>query len=438
MNVRTLGYILMAVTALTLPLKISARSALQILDTLRWEYNAFDWKDIDRIKVRNEAGATLMNIYGNCPEFEFKVEDCQIVNGATVPMLIITTDEAMEEIPDKINYHSATIQIKGLSGYEDFEEKVSIRGRGNTSWVLWDKKPYRLKFDKKQQLCGLKKAKSYVLTANWTDISLMQNPIAGFLGNLLGVAYTHTYVPVDVVLNGVYRGSYLLTNKPGINAGSVDIDEATSVMWELDVSYDEEFKFRSPVYDLPVMLQDPDMDSERFEYWKQDFIAMEKAVSEGNVEEWIDLDNYARYRMVYEILYNKEVGHPKSVKIYKTEGGKYHMGPIWDFDVALGFLFNQDLSYTDAEIHYDVWVNKLMEDIEKDEKCQQLIRYYFYEFLNQEDLLWEFIDTYEQTIRDTALRNNLKWPQRGDWEQNIVDMKSWLRRRIQILKNKFR
>lgn len=419
-------------------MSLDAKPVLQITDTLGRQYVPVEWEEIDDISIQEQGNKTLMRISGPEKVREVILEESSIINGNTVPLVTITTDEYMEEIPDKINYQTARINIRGFGEFEDFEGEVSIRGRGNSSWKYWDKKPYRLKFDKKQQLCGLNKAKSYVLTANWTDVSLMQNPMAAFLAKMLGLPYTNTFIPVDVIFNGSYRGSYLLTNKPGINAGSVDIDEEKSVMWELDDSYDEDFKFMSPIYNLPVMLKDPDMDAERFEYWKQDFIAMEEAVSRGEVEEWIDVDTYARYRTVYTILYNKEIGHPKSLMLYKTEGGKYQFGPIWDFDVALGYLFDEDLSYTDKEIRYDIWLPKLMTAIEKNKRCQELLTYYFKYFLENEQLLWDYVEELEPQIRNSAIRNNIKWKTRGDWEDNVEKMKSWLHRRIEILKTKYK
>lgn len=188
------------------------------------------------------------------------------------------------------------------------------------------KKPYRLKFGKKISICGLNKAKKFVLLAGWTDGSLMQNVIAAKLGHILDVPYVCDMVPVDVILNGVYRGCYLLTNKPGINAGNVDIDEAHSIMWELDTAMDEEFTFRSPIYNLPVMVKDPDMDETRFLEWKEDFIKMEQALTEGKADDWIDIPEYAAYRAVYEIMGNDEIGWPKSLKIYKTEGVNINLG----------------------------------------------------------------------------------------------------------------
>ena len=44
-------------------------------------------------------------------------------------------------------------------------EADSVRGRGNSTWLWYDKKPYRIKLDKKSQLLGMGEGKSFVLLA---------------------------------------------------------------------------------------------------------------------------------------------------------------------------------------------------------------------------------------------------------------------------------
>ena len=51
----------------------------------------------------------------------------------------------------------------------------------------------------------------------------------------------------------------MLTEAIGIRSNSVDIDEDNSILFEIDKNYDEEWKFMSPLYNLPVMVKDPDM-----------------------------------------------------------------------------------------------------------------------------------------------------------------------------------
>lgn len=270
--------------------------------------------------------------------------------GANVPRLDITTDSYIYEFTSKTDYVSGKLKVSGHGLFEDLDDiTVLLRGRGNSTWS-WPKKAYRMKFESKQKLCGFKKAKNYVLLANYMDRSLMRNFAAYKFGELIEQPWINHIQPVDVYLNGGYKGSYMLTEKVGINAGSVDLsteDEAMAALYELDTNtadYDEH-PFTSTSYSLPVRIKDPDVpeDYTMAANWVQTrknwFNAMETAVKNGGDEMWdyVDLESLVRYVMCFNIACNQELNHPKSVYLYTVNGGKFEFGPIWDFDWAYGF-----------------------------------------------------------------------------------------------------
>jgi hypothetical protein len=68
-------------------------------------------------------------------------------------------------------------------------------------------------------------------------------------------------IPVDLYINGHYRGSYNFTEKVGFSNNSIDIaDESNATMLELDSYYDEAYKFKDTYYKLPVNVKEPDFD----------------------------------------------------------------------------------------------------------------------------------------------------------------------------------
>lgn len=395
-------------------------------------YNAVDLTEIESISF--DVDNQLMII--NNPDGEIKNFNYWIglkhKIGETVPLIEINTDVYQEEITSKTDYSDATFTLRCFGKDEDIERKVSIKGRGNSSWGF-PKKPYRLKFDKKTSLCGLPAAKNFVLLANYMDCSLIQNALAFKIGELLDLPFTNVGVPVDVVLNGSYKGSYLLTNKPGINAGNVNIDEGNSIMWELDVAFDEELKFRSPVFDLPVMVADPDLDEAGFDYWKADFIEMEKAVDEGNASDYVDLEEAAKYLVVYEILKNDELGYPKSFKLYKTKGSKYNLGPIWDFDVAMGKVWLGEC-YTQENIGDPIWKNPLINRLNEDSEFKKAFAVHLGNIIEKVPELLAFIDNYASDIENSALRNQSIYPEYEDFRESVRKLKDWLLARSEALK----
>lgn len=418
----------------------SQSSVLQIMKNKT--YMPREWSNISSIEF--DSIGNSFTIYSDGEEdIKMPIEDLlSLPAGHTIPIVYINTDRYLTEIPSKTVYESATISIKGLGIYDDLEETaVEIRGRGNSSWVQWAKKPYRLKFDSKQKPCDLNKAKSFVLLANACDPSLMQNAVTMKIAEMVGMPFNNIYVPVDVFLNGIYKGSYMMSNKPGINAGSVDIDEKTSIMWEIDTNYDEDMKFHSTYYNLPVMVSDPDIDSDRFQYWKADFNEMEAAVYRGNCANYIDLDLYARFILVNDIVKNDELNHPKSLKMYKTEGDKYKFGPLWDFDGAMSYWSTGEY-YSTRLINDRVPRVKFLQDIEKMAEVKAAYKAYWLEIRERLPEILQFIDDYAVLLRSSAYRDIQIWggSQTGlypyaayNFDESVQQLKAWLEARFKAI-----
>ena len=107
-----------------------------------------------------------------------------------------------------------------------------IKVRGNYT-ADYSKKPFRLKFDKKQAMFGLNggaKLKSWVLLADVKDAAMSRNAVAFYLGkNILGSdgLYCSDFRPVELYINGSYWGVYLLAEQQQINKNRVNIDDVT-------------------------------------------------------------------------------------------------------------------------------------------------------------------------------------------------------------------
>jgi spore coat protein CotH len=305
---------------------------------------------------------------------------------------------------------------------------VNIKGRGNSTWG-YDKKPYRLKFDKKISLCGMTKAKNYALIANYLDPSLMRNAVALKIAELLGMPYTNHCIPVNLTFNGNYRGSYMLTEKIGFNAASVNVkDESKAILFELDKNYDEPYKFTSTRYKLPVMVKDPDFDElaeadttltaeKRLEEWQADFTQMENGVRLKKFYDYIDISSAVDYMLVYLVTKNAELNHPKSVYMYKEKiDDKYTLGPVWDFDWAYTFSSTNKenasptqylLSYGSTLYGYSFF-KAIVSTTEFKTAFAERWQYF-------KDEVWpavqEYMAEYHDLIEVSALQNGEVWPE---------------------------
>ena len=146
-----------------------------------------------------------------------------------MPRLDIYTDDG-GDVTSKDVYKHGTATLSNCHEKFAFENVgVNIRARGNSTFGA-PKKPFRLKFDKKQEMLGLnggKAYKSWVLLADYYDGSMLRTFGTFKFAKALMESkyYSSDCTHVEVYLNGEYRGVYLLCEQTQMNRGRVDIPE---------------------------------------------------------------------------------------------------------------------------------------------------------------------------------------------------------------------
>lgn len=292
-----------------------------------------------------------------------------------LPLVKIETPDSAEISSKEEWLKDATLQIEGagLDSWNISEPiMTSIRGRGNSTWGQ-PKKPYALKLDKKKSILGMPEHKRWVLIANYLDNSFIRNEMAFYLSEIFELNYTVHGKYVDLILNGEYKGLYWFgeaikpdANRVNINDGSKNIsdDEDKDYLIEMDVYYDEPVKFKSSIRNLPYMIKNDDymVDDEnnltsggesRLERLQAKINDLEILLypdfAEGmstndcsapaeSFSQIIDIDSWAKFWFVNEIMDNGELGHPKSCYFtFDSENNIFKAGPVWDFDWAALF-----------------------------------------------------------------------------------------------------
>ncbi|MFC2175239.1 CotH kinase family protein, partial [archaeon] len=88
----------------------------------------------------------------------------------------------------------------------------------------------------------------------------------------------------------------------------------------------------------------PDRITGAQEEWIKGYMEeFEEAVVQGRHEEYIDVDSFVDYYLINELFKDLDAFR-SSTYITKDRGGKLVMGPIWDYDTAMG-----------NRVHYGVW-----------------------------------------------------------------------------------
>lgn len=119
---------------------------------------------------------------------------------SNLPQVHITTVSGSAVTITK-DYGEATINIKDISTNNNLSASGKIKVRGNSTAAA-PKKPYKIKFSKKQDVLGMGKYKNRVLLANAFDKTLIRNKLVFDFANEMNLAYTPQSRFVDVWVDG--------------------------------------------------------------------------------------------------------------------------------------------------------------------------------------------------------------------------------------------
>lgn len=302
-------------------------------------------------------------------------------------------------VPEGYTGEYASVKA-GLQTYE----LEYIRGRGNSTWMA-DKKPYKVKLAKKADLLGMGKQKHWVLLANYYDNSLLRNKMTYWMGEginaLIPEAYEYTpaSVPVDVVMNGQYYGSYYLCEQIRVGENRVDIknlEDTPEATEEVDISggyllslspYGDEDKASFTTKDdNEFLVECPDFEGNvnksQLNYIKNYVQKTEDAINGANFKaedgtpysDLMDVTSAAYYYLMQEFSMNGDGFISTSTYLYKkpdvydengvlVEKGKLYWGPLWDFDyVAWGSTEYDEMDTEGWYLSERVWFSRLLSD----------------------------------------------------------------------------
>ena len=373
-------------------------------------------------------------------------------HATSVPRIDIDIDGG-EMVSSKDYYLNAHISFQGNGVWDDynFQDSVKIKGRGNSSWSSnpYAKNPYRLKFASSVKPFGMKKGKNWNLIAQKQSGSLMTNPVAHKIARMVGLETANDVIPVELYMNGEYRGSYFFTQKVGMANNNVDYeDESMAALFELDEYY-EAGKFSSESYGLPVNIKAPEFgeDETLLDYYgvQEEFNRFETAVyNNSNYERFVDMDMLVRYMLVNDLVLNSELNHPKSAFLSRENMGhmsrRYVFGPAWDFDWAYGYEGTG--SYCVSEEAIDLFSffsyqsgSQFFSDVLR---SSDWVQYHYsklwMEFMEKHlQEVIDFVDDYYAYARSSFVHNSEKWGDGSNYDTNVANMKSWLAGRAQYI-----
>ena len=374
-------------------------------------------------------------------------DDSQLYQLTNLPTVVINTANA-EEITSKEVEITSTVYIISQDGTNLLvDTETGVRGRGNASWNF-EKKPYRLKFSQKRSPLGAPaEAKKWTLLSNHGDKTLMRNILAFEVSRRMGLAYTPFCYPVDVIVNGEYRGCYQLCDQVDVRPNRVDVTEMKTsdnsgtnltggYLIEIDAyaSTTEKVYFYSN-HGTPVTIKSPDDDkitTQQRQYIENYFNTMEASVFASNYTDvtngyrkYLDLDSYLRHFIVGEFIGNTDTYW--SVYMYKERGDdRFYVGPVWDCDLAFENDYRtypindtNDFLYCGKSSGASEAVNQMNNRIIKNDPLAHAELVALWEEAKRNGLdaasMLEYVDETVELLEESQELNFKRWPILNQW-----------------------
>lgn len=378
----------------------------------------------------------------------------------TLPVMFINTQDN-QPITSKDEYLQASYYLDPM-GVEDVEAVggpddqalMQIRGRGNYTWWGFDKKPYRIKLEKKTELLGMKKSKHFALLAHDDDSATgLRNALGFAASEAVGMPWTPATRPLEVVLNGDYIGLYWLTETIRVDKDRVNIEEQADDAvddvdggWLVEIdNYDTDphititdtsghpvwFTYKSP----------EQLSSEQHWYLQNAMQSIQNALASGNesdAEGLVDFDVLARYFIVNQVMLDMESFHGSCyLNRQRGEEEKWKFGPVWDFGNAFAagradkprFIFDHpDFS--------QIWIGEFYVMPTFVDTVRKIWKTFL---VDGPDRLATVLEDDAKQIAAAAVCDGRRWPKysHADVARESDSLKSWLEGSIEWLKTKW-
>lgn len=410
---------------------------------------------------------------------------------SNLPIFIITTEIDPEtgepmEIPDdpkiwadlKIIWHEdgGTNYVADQDNPEflNYDGQIKIELRGSSSQLLNKKQYGWTTYDdegEKQNvsLLGMPEENDWILNALAFDNSLIRDYLCYNLTRQMGQYATRTQY-CEVILNGDYRGLFILQEKIKDDSKRVNIEDITEddnegmnltggyitkadkttggdpLAWQMDSYQGWPTDY---IHELP---KPDDVTEAQQDYIHGIFTQLETAAGEANNDieagypSIIDVPTFIDFMIINEFSSNVDA-YQISTFFHKDRGGKLRAGPVWDFNLSLGLDVFGDRSKTDVWqfSNEDNEGSKFWTDLFNEDtyKCYFARRW---NELTQEgqplhyDSVEAFIDEAAELIHDAAVRNGERWAGAEDgfdpdYEAHIAAMKTWIQDRMAWIDN---
>ena len=249
------------------------------------------------------------------------------------------------KVPGRLRIWSPAGETVYDSGeFEAGQSGMTIKIRGNNS-ALQKLKPYKVKLQKKADLLR-RGDEARFKDRNWLLLKEYRQslniPIGFRVSTLVGMPWTPACKEVNLLMNGLYRGIYLLTEQVSRNPRCrINVDEDTGFIVERDIYW-----WVAPLWFETGMVQgnwmkytlkypnEDEVTEERIEDIRRQMNGMEAGIRADDYEGVLDVRSFAAWLLVHDLLGTSDGGGSNRfmAKYDNTEESRVFMPCVWDFD----------------------------------------------------------------------------------------------------------
>ena len=276
------------------------------------------------------------SIIDNAPESVHSASQFDESTDALLPIakISIILDGAInpDELPYRREWMPASMMVTADDGIAH-QGRVGLHVRGNTSRDF-DKKSYAFEtWDENDEdldvaLLGLPAEEDWVLQGPFSDKTLIRNHLIYQLSRDIGRYAARTRF-VELEINGDYRGVYVLMEKIKRDDVRVALPEGAALLKRDWVEGGEKFIQTTACQDELKVEWSDDIDEI---VTRLDSIEAELLIGDFSS---VDLDSFIDHMLLVEIGRNVD-GYVLSTWITLSENDVLGMGPVWDYNGALG------------------------------------------------------------------------------------------------------
>lgn len=402
--------------------------------------------------------------------------NAQILTDSNLPIVVIETDGGVN-IPDepkvlatmKIIWHQdgSRNYLSDINNptFLNYDGRIGIERRGSTSQSP-AKKPYGLTTLKADDitnnnvsLLGMPAENDWVLNNLAYDQTGLRDFIAFELSGQLG-HYASRRVYCEVVINGDYKGLYMLMEKIKVDKNRVNIEkmdptcnsypEVTGgyitkadkdtggdpIAWYMGSGYWSNVAY---IHHYP---KPSDVTMAQNNYIKNVFFDLQNKAQAHNESiqngypSIIDIPSFIDFMMVAEYASNVDV-YQLSTFFHKDRKGKLRAGPVWDYNLSFGYDEFGNRS------RYDVWQfnngsndgSAFWNDLFNSPTFRCHLAKRWFELtqpgqpFNYETIL-QRIDQVDAWISEGVSRDKQRWYYMTYHETYLAEMKEWILMRI--------